>query len=158
MTEENLQKDESSQSLEELQKKSEEYLNNWKRATADLINYKKGEIERSGMLIGYAKEDVILNILPVIDSIYLLEKHAKVEGIELIKKQIEEFLKKEGIQEIKTMGDPSAGSGQVKFNPVFMEAVEQVEGEESGIVVEELQKGYKMGEKVIRPARVKINK
>ena len=136
--------------LEKLQKQSEEYLNNWKRAAADMANYKKGEIERAGMLIGYAKEGMLANILPVIDSIYLAAGAFGKDGFLPIEKQIQEFLKKEGIEEITAVGQ--------KFNPETMEIMEEIEGKETGIVAEELQKGYKMGEKVLRPAKVKVSK
>ncbi len=170
--------------LDDCESKCEEYLNNWKRAVADMANYKKDEAERAGILIKYSKEDIFLNILPIIDSIYLAEKHSDIlenvrmsewwRGFEQIKKQIEEFLKKEGIEEIKTVGE--------KFDPETMEAValssdlsaedlskaESLAKEErsepsfakatEGTVVEELQKGYIMNEKVLRPAKVKISK
>lgn len=139
--------------LEEIKAKAEEYLNNWKRAAADFINYKKEEMERAGMLIKYAKEDMFLNIVPVLDSIYLLEKHAKVEGIEAIKKQITEFLKEQGIEEIETAGKP--------FDPNFHEIIEEIgpsealaKGAKPGTIIEELKKGYMMDKKVIRPAKV----
>ena len=71
--------------------------------------------------------------------------------------QIAEFLKKEGIEEIKTVGE--------KFNPETMEAVEEIANEniehriqDTGIVVEELQKGYIIDGKVIRPSKVRISK
>ena len=108
--------------LEKLQKQSDEYLNNWKRAAADMANYKKDEMTRAGMLIGYAKEGIFLNVLPVLDSIYLLKQHTNKlefvslsEGIMQIEKQIQEFLKKEGIEEIAVMGQ--------KFDPNSMEIV-----------------------------------
>ncbi|MBM3206316.1 MAG: nucleotide exchange factor GrpE [Candidatus Staskawiczbacteria bacterium] len=161
MTEENTINSENIQNLEEIQKKSEEYLNNWKRAVADMANYRKGEVERAGHLIKYAKEDIFLGILPILDSIGLAENHMPEEiksnewtkGFMQIKKQIEEFLKKEDIEEIKSVGD--------KFNPETMEAVSEANSEEqveSGTVVEELQKGYKIGDKLLRPARVRVTK
>src|SRR3990167_4626157 len=91
--------DKSEDKLQELEKRADEYLNNWKRATADLINYKKEEMERMGMLCNYAKESVIYKILPIFDSFYLAEKHSHIlenvrmsewfKGFEQIKKQIE---------------------------------------------------------------------
>ena len=74
------------------------------------------------------------------------------KGFEQIIKQIDDFLKKEGIEEVKSVGE--------KFNPETMEAVEEVEieGKEQGIVVEELQKGYMMNGRLLRPAKVKITK
>lgn len=173
-------------SLVELEGKCEEYLNNWKRAQADFENYKKDESERIGVLLRYAKEDMILNILPIIDNIELAEKQlpeklkkpslAKASegqgegkfsdkavewtrGFLQIKKQIEEFLKKEGIEEIQTR-NPSTGS-ELEFNPETMEAVSEIPNTQFPIpntVVEELQKGYIMDGKVIRPAKVKVTK
>lgn len=142
----------------ELNRRSEEYLNNWKRAQADFENYKKGEVERAGMVIQYAREDMILKILPILDSLYYATKHIQDKGLEQIQKQAEELLKHEGVEEIETVGK--------QFNPETMEAVAEAEstdkgsaeGGDAGIIVEELQKGYKMGEKVIRPAKVKVSK
>ena len=148
--EEKQPKKEPEDMLKELENKANEYLNNWKRATADLINYKKDEVERAGLLVKYAKEDMFFGILPVLDSIYMASESFGEQGFIPIKKQIEEFLKKEGIEEIKALGE--------KFDPATMEIVEEVEGGESGTVAEEFQKGYTINNKVLRPARVKINK
>jgi molecular chaperone GrpE len=103
---------------------------------------------------------MVLKFLPVLDNIYLAEKeiteelkdHKWTKGVMNIKSQIVEFLKSQGVEEIKAIGE--------KFDPNFHEAVEEVavEGKESGIIIEEAQKGYKMGGRVIRPARVKIAK
>src|SRR3989344_388819 len=116
--------------LKELENKAEEYLNNWKRSAADLINYKKDEIERMAKLLQYSKEDMILEILPVLDNIYLAEKNIPatavggipsegeknieqwIEGFKMIKKQLEDFIKQQGIEEIKIEGE--------KFNPETM--------------------------------------
>ena len=167
---------EKSSELEECKKQCDEYLNNWKRERADFLNYKKDEMERVGFLGKYVKEDIIFKILPILDNIYLAEKQLPenlklgksgsaqaiewTKGFLQIQNQITEFLKKEGIEEIKTIGE--------KFNPETMEAVGEAdlssealakeEGGESGMVVEELQKGYMMQEKVLRPAKVKISK
>ena len=152
--------------LEECKKKCEEYLNNWKRERADFLNYKKEEAERMIHLAKYEKEDMILEILPILDNIYLAEKqlpeHLKkgekgsqqaiewTKGFIMIKKQIEEFLKQQGVEEIKTESE--------KFNPETMEAIGNTEGGDEGIMIEELQKGYIMNGKVLRPAKVKISK
>jgi len=146
--------------LEECNKKCDEYLNNWKRSAADFINYKKEEMERMAMLAKYAKEDTIFKILPILDSFYLAEKqmpeelanHNWVVGFLQTKKQIDTFLQKEGIEKIEVIDKP--------FDPEIMEAVEEVEHKEMqpNIVIEEVQKGYRMDDKVLRPAKVKIIK
>ncbi|MBI3337327.1 MAG: nucleotide exchange factor GrpE [Candidatus Staskawiczbacteria bacterium] len=152
--------------LEECQKNCGEYLNNWKRERADFLNYKKDEAERIGFLGQYVKEDIIFKILPILDNIALAEKQLPAaalgaewtKGFLQIQKQIDDFLKKEGIEEIKSVGE--------KFNPETMEAVGEAEssdigtteGGDEGTIVEEIQRGYKMNDKVLRPAKVKISK
>jgi len=137
--------------LERCKNSCEEYLNGWKRERADFLNYKKEEMERIGSLVKYANEDLILKLLPVLDNFCLAEKHIPdneefKNGFEQIKKQIEDFLQKEGIEAIEVMGKP--------FDPNTMEAVEG-EGE---TVSEEVQRGYTLHGKVIRVAKVKISK
>jgi molecular chaperone GrpE len=144
----------------ELEKKSKEYLEGWKKERADFLNYKKEEMERIGALIKYANEEWILKILPVLDNFDLalkkipqeLQKDENVKGLLQISQQIKEFLKLQGVEEIKAVGE--------KFDPNFMEAVgeEKVEGREAGVVIEETQKGYLMCGRVLRPAKVKISK
>ena len=158
--------------LEECQKLKDEYLAGWQRARAELLNYKKEELERIGELIKYADIGLILKILPILDNFDLAEKNlpenlkkdenpegepsvpygASVKGFLQIKRQLEDFLKKEGVEEIKSVGE--------KFDPNFMEVVEEVEGTntDSGIVIEEIQKGYKIHGRLLRPAKVRVAK
>ncbi len=146
--------------LEECQKLKDEYLAGWQRARADLLNYKKEELERVGNLIKYAGESFILEILLILDNFEIAEKqlpenlkqNENVKGLLLIKNQIREFLKNQGVEEIKSLGE--------KFNPNFHEAMEEVEvkDKESGIILEEIQKGYKINDRLLRPAKVKIAK
>lgn len=149
---------------EELKKKCDEYLNGWKRERADFLNYKKDEMERIGQLVKYANEEIILKLLPILDNLCLADSHIKDEGLDQIKKQLEDFLKKEGIEAIEVVGK--------KFDPATMESVGESEsspspelGEKlgetpaiSGTVAEEVQCGYTMHGKLIRPAKVKISK
>jgi len=137
---------EENKEVEELKQKCEEYLNGWKRERADFINYKKEEIDRINQLVKYANEEIILKLLPVLDNLCLAANHVKDEGVAQIKKQLEDFLKKEGIEAIETMGKP--------FDPSTMEAVEG----DGDTVTEEVQRGYTLHEKLIRPAKVKLGK
>lgn len=146
--------------LEECQKQKDEYLAGWQRARADFLNYKKEEMERIGQFLKYANEDLILKILPILDNIYIAEKKIPeelkdsqwIQGFLKIKNQFENFLKEQGIEEIKSLGE--------KFDPNFQEVVEEVEtkDKESGIIIEEIQKGYKLRGKIVRPAKVKVVK
>ena len=146
--------------LEECKKQKEEYLNGWKRERADFINYKKEEIERITELIKYANEGLILKILPILDNCLAAEKNIPddlkkdehVKGLLQIHQQMRGFLKSQGLEEIKTMGE--------KFDPNFMEAVEEIENKDkiAGVIIEEIQKGYTLHGQIIRPAKVKVTK
>ncbi|MFA4998547.1 MAG: nucleotide exchange factor GrpE [Candidatus Paceibacterota bacterium] len=146
--------------LEEYQKLKEEYLSGWQRSRADLLNYKKEEMERIGGLINYAMEEVVLRFLPIIDNFEVaegkfpddLKKDENVKGLLQIKNQLQDFLKSQGLEEIKSLGE--------KFDPNLHEVVGEIEekDKESGIIVEEIQKGYKIGGRLLRPAKVKVIK
>jgi molecular chaperone GrpE len=146
--------------LEECKKLKSEYLANWQRARADLLNYKKEEIERVGELVKYASLGIILKVLPILDNFEIAEKKLpevlknddNIKGLLLIKNQVQSFLKKEGVEEIKSVGE--------KFDPNLMEVVQELElkNKESGVVIEEIQKGYKIHGRLLRPAKVKVAK
>ena len=162
-------KEEIQKKPEESEKKAQEYLLGWQRARADLLNYKKEEMERINEFLKYANEEFILKILPVLDSFNAAVKEldeASTKGVLQIKTQLEDLLKAQGLEEIKSSGE--------KFDPNLHEAVAEAEGKEPGIVgeenkfssspftearvVEEIQKGYQLNGRIIRPAKVKISK
>ncbi len=149
--------------LERCEELKNEYLNGWQRAKADFINYKKEESSRIEDLMNYAREEMIINLLPIIDNLELAEKNIplklkeeeNVKGILQIKNQIVNFLKNQGLEEINSLGE--------KFDPNIHEALDTVESEkedekESGVIVEEVKKGYKLNGKVIRATKVKVAK
>ncbi len=147
--------------LEACKKEKEEYLNGWKRAKADFENYKKEEFRRMENFLSLERENLLLKIIPILDNFHRAEKEAKKEkgreeelvcGLLKIKKQIESLLKEEGVEEVRSLGE--------EFDPRYHEAVGTVEADpkKSGKVVEELQKGYLLNGKVIRPSKVKVVK
>ena len=174
--------------LEECQKLKDEYLQGWQRARADFLNYKKEEMERIGELLKYANEEFVLRILPVLDNFEIVENKlpenlkgeegkpssssfaeaqgndenpegepsvpygASIKGFLHIKRQLENFLKNQSVEEIKSIGE--------KFDPNLHETVGEVEikDKESGIIIEEIQKGYKINGRLLRPAKVKVSK
>ena len=146
--------------LEDCQKQRDEYLAGWQRARADFLNYKKEEIERIQTLIEYANEDVVLRILPFLDNMELAEKHLPkdlkdneyIKGVLQIKAQFAGFLKEQGVEPIETLDK--------KFDPALHEVMEEVEikDKEPGIITEEVRKGYMIGQKLLRPTKVKIVK
>lgn len=141
-----------------LERERQEYLEGWQRAKADFINYKKDEAKRLEEFAKYQSEGFLRNLITVLDSFDLgiaaLEKQGNVEkGIYMIRTQIEDLLRTYGVAKIGlARGAP--------FDPVVAEAVAAAESEEvpDGHVLEEIEPGYKLREKVIRPARVKVSK
>ena len=134
----------------EVAAKHEEFL----RSVAEFSNYKK-RLERDQVLQKASmKGDIVKRFLPAIDDLLRALQNAPedpwVEGIQLIYRKMESALEVEGITKIEAEG--------VEFNPNFHEAVSQVPSEEheSGYVVEVLQQGYMLGERVLRPAMVLV--
>lgn len=140
---------------EDWQQKAEEYLDGWKRAKADFLNYQKEEIERLEQISKFANEDMVKELLTVLDSFDLALANVKkeeVEGIKLIQSQLKKVLEKNGLQRL-------TGTVGQEFDPVFHEAIALVDSDqESSIVIEEVEAGYLLADKVIRPARVKVSK
>ena len=143
--------------LSECEKQRDEYLAGWQRARADFSNYKKDESLRFQEFANYANESLIRDLIPVLDSFDLgisaLEKVGNVDkGIYMIRTKLEDVLRDYGLQRIKIeIGKP------IDLN--VAEAILEVETDgEAGIVLEEIEAGYKLKDKVIRPARVKVSK
>ncbi|MBI4992144.1 MAG: nucleotide exchange factor GrpE [Candidatus Harrisonbacteria bacterium] len=148
------QKQPNTTELDELKKQCEEYLNGWRRAKADLINYQKDEAKRFEEMMNYSREVVIGDLVPVLDSMELaLRVETNNDGLQRIKIQLEDMLKKYGLEKIKVSpGDP--------FDASIHESVGEMEVKEleSGKIAAEISSGYKLKNKVIRPARVKLSK
>ena len=143
--------------LAETEKQRDEYLAGWQRAKADFINYKKDEMVHLQEAMKYGSEDLIKDMISVMDNFDLglraLEKAGPVEkGIYLIRSQIGDILKKRGLEKMEVkVGDD--------FNPAMMEAMTEVESDlPHGAVVEEVEPGYRLYEKVLRASRVIISK
>ena len=136
--------------LKECQKEKEDYLTQAQIARADLINYRKRQEEKIiPGIVTISQASIIHKILPVLDS---LEVGAEEnEDVKKIKEQMINILKECNIEEIKAIGE--------KFNPEFHEAVEQVESDKnSGIIIQQVQKGYLFNNKILRPSKVKVSK
>ena len=143
--------------LNKLEKQAKEYLDGWKRCQADFENYKKMQIESQREFVKYAGQNIVLQIIPVLDNFHMSTDHIPedqkdggwVVGIMHIQKQLENVLAENGVDEIETKIDD-------KFNPEIHEAVENNDKKEiAGDKVKKvLLKGYKMGNKIIRPVKV----
>lgn len=138
----------------------QEYLNGWQRAKADYINSRKKDEETNRELAKYATEDVLLDIIPVLDSFDMAfgnkEAWEKIsldwrKGVEYIYSQLLSVLGSRGLKQNIPIGEI--------FDPMKHEAVETIDTEnesEDQKIVAVVQKGYSLGDRVIRAAKVKI--
>lgn len=141
--------------LEEAEGKLAESVDGWQRTQADFQNYRK-RIERDNDLM-YAtmKGDIVKKVLPALDDLERALQNrpaddAWANGIELIARKLQTMLESEGVKKIEAAG--------AEFDPKFHEAIshEPAEGVASGHVIEVVQNGYMLGERVIRPALVRV--
>jgi len=136
--------------LKECQAEKQRYLDGWQRTQADFANFRRRQEEQIGEWSKTFGEGLIRDILPVLDSLdAAIAADLEDEGLKTFSNQIKSILKKHGLEEIKSVGE--------KFNPEIHEGVECEEGG-GEVVGEEVQKGYMLNGKVIRPAKVKIKK
>ena len=155
---------EQSEDIETLQKalaeekeKAAKYLANWQRSQADLENYIKRAEQEKSETVECANRMLVLDLLPILDDFERafaslpaeLDEQNWTEGIELIYNKIKALLEMQGLAEIKAKGEC--------FDPCWHEACGQLEGEE-GKVVEEIRKGYKFRDKLLRPSMVMVGK
>ena len=150
---------ESEQDLEKVltytKQKADEYLESWKRAQADFVNYKRRAEQEKLEMGSYANTKLILILLPILDDFdrafdAISHKHAKsdwVEGVRLVERKLKATLEAQGLSQIKAVGEV--------FDPNQHEALMHVKGED-GIVVQELEKGYRLHDKIIRPTKVAV--
>ena len=141
--------------VEALRAERDEYLEHLKRVAADFENYRKRAARDQESLVARAAERLVRELLPVLDdlerALQAAEQHEEAEleeGVRLVHRQLADALRKEGLEEIPTEG---------KFDPHLHEALlaQPAEAEE-GTVIEVLQKGYRLGDRVLRPARVVV--
>ena len=143
--------------LDEERAKAEGYLANWQRAQADFINYKRRTEQERSDAVRFGNAALIQGLLPVLDDLERaldsvpegLADDGWVDGISLIYRKFTAVLEEQGVSEIEALGEP--------FDPHFHEAMLFGEGEE-GMVVEVIQKGYRLHDRVLRPTRVKVGK
>lgn len=130
-------------------KKFEELNNKYLRALADYQNLEKQTADWKEDFVRYANSGLIQKLLEVLDDLEKAEEHINDDGLKLIISKFRNILNDEGIEELKLNGS--------EFNPAEAEVVSTEPGEKSNIVTKTLQKGYKLKDKVIRPAKVIVS-
>ena len=143
-----------------VEQERDEYLAGWQRAQADLQNLKKQHAEERSVFTTLGKEALLQDLIPMLDNFDAAFSNKEVwesvdqnwrVGIEYIYKQFHETLKQHGVEAF-------ASEGEI-FDTLLHEPVETVatkDDKEKGAIVKVMQKGYKIGERVIRPAKVKV--
>ncbi|WP_168119319.1 nucleotide exchange factor GrpE [Paenibacillus sp. HB172176] len=143
----------------DLMKQAEESQQRYLRAQADFDNFRRRTVKEKEELGQYASMKLISQLLPVVDNFERAitasaankDYDSLAKGVDMIFRQVVQTLEQEGLKAMEVVGEP--------FNPEFHQAIMQVESEEheEGIIVEEVQKGYILKEKVLRPAMVKVS-
>ena len=157
---EKMTKSELLEKTTEFQEASKKNYDLYLRSQADIENIKKRNKKEKAEWVKYSNETLIKEILPVLDN---LEKaishsdnenslHALREGVDLTLKGLKNTLVKSGLEEVKTLGEP--------FNPCFHQAVSEHEDKNvgAGMILQELQRGYTLNQRLIRPAMVIVSK
>lgn len=146
--------------VEQERAKSAEYLDNWRRAAADFSNYKKRTEKDAAEMSKFFNATLIARLLPILDDFDRaaqtipdnLRDLTWIDGVMLIARKMQMVLEAEGLKPIDALHKP--------FDPNLHEAVihEETDQHEDGIVIAELQKGYKLNDRVLRPTMVKVAK
>ncbi|HEY3183516.1 MAG TPA: nucleotide exchange factor GrpE [Gaiellaceae bacterium] len=142
--------------LAEVTRQRDEYLDALQRSQADFANYKKRVARDQGDLVARAAERLVKELLPVLDDLERAlvaanahEEATLEEGVRLVHRSLADALAREGLVEVETDGT---------FDPHTQEALlSQPSEAEEGAVIQVLQKGYKLGDRVLRPARVVVS-
>lgn len=119
------------------------------RVLADYQNLEKRTDERIANIRKYAAEDIVVRILPVVDTFDNVRMHLNDAGLDLAYKELIRVLSEQGVAKIEVFGK--------EFDPMTMECIEVVDGQDNVVVVEVLP-GYRMGDKVLRVAKVKVGR
>lgn len=135
--------------------KAEEYLANWQRTQADFINYKRRTQQEGEESRKFANSTLILSMLSVLDDFERAldsipdnpDEPDWIEGIRLIERKLRTSLALQGLSPIEATGET--------FDPHLHQAIRQADGQE-GIVLEEVQKGYRLHDRILRPAVVVV--
>ena len=143
------------QALNEEKDKAENYLASWQRSQADYENYVKRAQQEKSETVEFANRILVLDLLPILDDFERalagvpadLDEQSWTEGIKLIYNKLKTVLETQGLAEIKAVGE--------YFDPYVHEAAGQLEGED-GVIVEEIRKGYKFRDKLLRPSMVMV--
>lgn len=142
------------------QKKNEvqELTEHLQRLQAEFANFRRRSEEQRAGFIDSAKTEIMAEVMPLLDNVERaaahlpeeLKENAWAKGVSQISKQAQETLKNLGVEKIESLGQA--------FDPHIHEAVGSDDSGASEVVVEELRPGYRMNDKVIRPAMVKVGK
>ena len=146
--------------MDKLQAEKDELFAKLQRLSADYMNYQKRSAKQISESITYEKETIIKALLPVLDNFeHTLNGAEGIEDIESLHKGVK-IIYEQTLSILKSYGVEQIGSVGQKFDPSCHQAMLQraESDKEDGIILEEFQKGYRLGEKVLRPGRVIVNK
>lgn len=152
--------DELEAQLAQEKKRADEYLDNWRRSAAEFQNYKRRMDKEKAEYAQFANERLLKRLLDVLDSFDYgframpddVKNAPWVEGMRAVQRQLEQILENEGVTPIEALGQ--------EFDPNYHEAMlyEPSPGAHEGDILDEMQRGYMIRDRVLRPTRVKVAK
>ena len=152
--------EELQQALAAEKERAEANMAGWQRAAADMANYRKRTDQERGELVKSANADLIRRLLPVVDDMGRalqtipneIESQPWLEGVKLIERKFLAILEQEGVTQYDALGQ--------EFDPTYHDAVtvEPTDPANDGKVIGEMQKGYRLRDRVLRPALVRVGK
>ncbi len=134
---------------EVVEEKTDEYKDKYLRALADYQNLEKQTREWKESFAQFAASDLIRKLLEVLDDLEKAQEHINDEGLALIITKVKGILREEGLEELEIEGHP--------FDPNLAEVTSTEPAEKPNIIVKVLQKGYKLKDRVVRPAKVTVS-
>ncbi len=140
-----MKKDKHDENDQKLQELNDKYL----RALADYQNLQKQTDSWKEEFVQYANSNLIIKLLAVLDDLEKAQDHIKDEGLGLIVGKLKNVLREEGVEELDLEGK--------EYNPAEAEVVSTEPSENNNIITKVLQKGYKLKDKIIRPAKVVVS-
>lgn len=143
-------KQKADKQVELLKTEIEDTKSKYLRALADYQNLERRLEHEKERVSKETKKGVILKLLPFLDNMQKAEIFVKDQGLKMVKESFLQVLAETGLQTLELAGS--------EFDPELAEAVEIVEGERDNIIIEVLRDGYRLEDKVIRPAQVKVSK
>ena len=145
--------------LEQVKKERQEYLDGWQRCKADSINARKDVLQAAERAVARAQEDIIESIIPVVDSFDMAMAEDSWSHVEETWRKGVESIRNQLVRALELHGATQFGNAGESYDPYIHEALEEIETEGvSGVILTVVRRGWKVRNRIVRPAHVRLIK